>query len=80
MPCLQTVLCGVYLKLTLAESPATAKCLSPEEQQWLSAQKSHQEVWDGLFRTGQGGLAGHKWPCCRRLTAAVRIQAQPVGL
>eukprot|EP00891_Asterochloris_glomerata_P006551 jgi/Astpho2/6551/Aster-x0734 len=40
---LPTVLCGVYLKLTLAESPATAKCLSPEEQQWLSAQKSHQE-------------------------------------
>ena len=49
VPCLQTVLCGVYLKLTLAESPATAKCLSPEEQQWLSAQKSHQEVWDGLI-------------------------------
>ena len=43
MPCLQTVLCGVYLKLTLAESPATAKCLTPEEQRWLSAHKERQE-------------------------------------
>ena len=72
MPCLQTVLCGVYLRLTLAESPTTAKCLTPEEQRWLSAQRDRQEVCEGLIFTGQGCWAGPRWPFMGRLIAAVR--------